>query len=149
MSKGEMMDSRQRVAIGALGIGYVALKYMLPKRKELHASLAKERELIEWNRGLLVSISDLMNVAHEREQLIEYIRDFCRHDKSSSRTSSFHMNRSMHDIHLEMSNILRSSSRSMNTREMRDQLYVEQDVVPVIKSHLESILHNHMLRELM
>ena len=143
------MDARQRVAIGALGLGYAALKTLLPQRTVIHERLREETELLKWNRGLVISLSDLMNVTTDTTHLLEYVHEYRTHDQSSLRTASFHMNRIMHDINAEISRLLKSGSASMSTRDLREQLYVEQDVVPVIRAHLESILHNHMLKELM
>ncbi len=144
-----IMDIRQRLAIGTLGLGYVALKHMMPQRCVIHERLRDEADLLQWNRGLVISLSDLMNVSTDTDRLLTYVHEYRRHDQSDMRTASFHMNRIMHDINAEISRLLKTSSGSMTTRDLREQLYVEQDVVPVIRSHLESILHNHMLKELM
>ena len=143
------MDSRQRIAIGTLGLGYVALKHMMPQRCAVHERLQSEADLLKWNRGLVISLSDLMKVTTETDRLLEYVHEYRKHDQSSARTASFHMNRIMHDINAEISRLMTTGAGSMTTRDLREQLYVEQDVVPVIRSHLESILHNHMLKELM
>ena len=143
------MDSRQRIAIGTLGIGYLALKHLLPSRCVVHERLREEHDLIKWNHGLIASLSDLMNLTTDTTRLIDYVHEYRIHDQSSLRTASFHMERVMRNIDSEMTRLLKAGSTSMNTSDLRDQLYVEQDVVPVIRSHLESILHNHMLKELM
>lgn len=148
------MEPRQRVAIGALSMGYLALRHLLPKRTAVHERLRERTSMISWNRNLMIGLSDVLNVSSDTDVLLNLIDEFRVHDESSVRTASFHMNRLMHEIEAELSRILRSTgganaSLTPSTRDLREQLYVQQDVVPVIRAHLEGILHNHMLRELM
>lgn len=142
------MDSRQRLAIGTLGLGYMALKRLVPQRTHVHERLRDRTDLLAWNRGLVMSLSDLMKVTSDTDRLLAYVDEYRTHDESTSRSASFHMNRIMHDIHAEVTRLLKVGTTSMTTRDLREQLYVEQDVVPVIRAQLETILHNHMLRDL-
>lgn len=146
------MDLRQRLAIGTLGLGYLAMKRVLPQSTAVHERLREQTALLAWNRNLVIALSDLMSsvdAATDVAPLLRLLNEFCTHDRSASRAASFHMNRLAHDIDAEMGRLLRAGRTSLTTQDLREQLYVERDVVPVVRAHLEGVLHNHMLRELM
>ena len=143
-----VMDVKQRLAISAVGLGYLMLRNMNPSTSQLHEQVASDKELVKWNRALSVSLSELLRVASCDSRLMGYIHEFREQDQRSTRSSSFHMNRLIGIISAELHHIVRHGSRSLNASDLRENVYVEQDVVPTIRSHLESILHNHMLRNL-
>ena len=143
------MDMRQRIAIGALGLGYLVLKNVVPSKPSLHERIESDTELVKWNRPLSVSLSELLSVAPCDSRIMDLIHEFRIQDQLSSRASSFHMNRLLPQISTELTNIVRNGSRSLGAADLRSNVYVERDVVPTIRSHLESILHNHMLKNLM
>lgn len=143
------MDVKQRIAISAIGLGYLIVRNVAPATSRLHDQIASDTELVKWNRALSVSLSELLLVTSCDMHILDLVREFRMHDQQSTRVSSFHMNRLMVSIASEMRRIVRHGSRSLSTSNLRENVYVEQDVVPMISSHLESILHNHMLRNLM
>ena len=143
------MDTRQRIAIGALGLGYVAVRCVASDGTRLHERVASDADLLAWNRSLSASLSELFRVAPCGARLMALVHEFREQDQRATRTSSFHMNRLMGAISTELQHIVRNGSRSLSAADLRENVYAEQDVVPAIRSHLESILHNHMLRTLM
>lgn len=144
-----MIDVKQRIAIGAMGLGYLIVRNVAPATSRLHERIASDTELVTWNRALSVSLSELVRATSCDSRILELVHEFREHDQRSTRASSFHMNRLMGSIAAEMRHIVRNGSRSLSASNLRENVYVEQDVVPMIRSHLEGILHNHMLRNLM
>ena len=139
------MDLRQRVAIGALGVGYLAITRLFASPLNLHERIAREPELVRWNSGIARSLSELLRTGGNIDPLLELMRRFREHDQRPCRTSSFHMNRLMNEIFAELSTTVRKQNTSVSTANLREQLYVEQDIVPVVRAHVEGVLHNHML----
>lgn len=143
------MDVRQRVAAVTLGLSYVVLRSLVPGATKLHERIASDAELLAWNRTLAGSLSELMRTVADTDDLMRMIHAFRTHDQAPSRTSSFHMNRLIKNISTTLTQMIRVQNASLTTAALRESLYVEQDVVPVIHTHLEGILHNRMLRDLM
>lgn len=145
----ETMDVKQRIAIGAMGLGYLIVRNVVPSATQLHETIASDAELLKWNRALSASLSEFIRVTSCDVGIKALIHEFRCQDQQSSRASSFHMNRLIPQITIELKRIVRNDVKAHNASVLRDSMYVEQDVVPAIQSHLESILHNHMLRSLM
>ena len=142
------MEVRQRVAIGVLGLGYLAARQWMPRARALHPRIASDAELRRWNGGLAQAISELAHAVDDVEALMVLVHEFRTHDQTPSRTSSFHMNRLMGQIHEALRATTRHTERTPTTERLRATMYIEQDILPIIRSHIESILHNHMLRSL-
>ena len=144
------MEVRQRVALGALGACYLALRGLASRCQATHVALRDHQAILRWNRGVACSLSDLLGgINAGTERLIALVDEFRAHDQSNTRTASFHMNRLMHAISDEIARAVRATNEgASSTRDLRETIYVEQDVAPVLRAQLESVLHNHMLREL-
>lgn len=143
------MDARQRIAVGAMSLGYLVVRHIGQSSTRLHERVASDAELMSWDRSLATSISELCASPHGIEELMKLVHEFRQHDQKHMRTSSFHMNRIAKQISQELHRISRRDATSLTASDLKTAMYVEQDVVPVIQTQIDGILHNHMLRGLL
>ena len=141
------MDVKQRVALGALGVGYVALRTVLSHAPVIHERLADDAALLAWNRDLAGSLSELMRVTSDTDHLMALVHAFRTHEQSGVRTASIHMTHRARDIERELTRLM-TATHGLTSEQLRQTLYVEQDVVPVIRERLEGLIHNCMLASL-
>ena len=139
---------RQNIALGVLGLSYIWARRVRSSHPPLHHRIATETELIVWNERLTHLISDVGKLVDGDvfEELISLIHDLRIADTTRRRTSSFHMNAISNAIDARLQKSIRRVG--LTTEELRDLMYMEQDVIPLIRGQIENIIHNHMLSSL-
>jgi hypothetical protein len=81
------------------------------------------------------------------DELMSLLNRLRVHDQEDRRSSQHHMNSIVNHIESVTKALVRPKA-SASPQDLRDQIYVSEDVVPVLQTHLENILHNQMLRNM-
>ena len=135
---------RQHVALAVVGLGYLMGRTRKSSSHIRAGVLNEYPDLIAWHSELAESLSEVLAVMSEDDarRLISRVEEFRMHSQRRERTSSAHMNALMNEIS-KMSTVRRGTNQS--TDSLRQAMFVEQDVIPIFRTHLEDVLHNYMI----
>lgn len=135
---------RQHVALAAIGLGFLVGRAQRNLPRIRQGPVTEHPELIRWHPELAESLAEVVAVmsVDDARRLISRVEDFRFHENRRERTSSAHMNALMNEI-IALSTARRRTTQT--TDALRHAMFVEQDVIPIFHTHLENVLHNHMI----
>lgn len=145
--------SKQVLLKGTVGLvlawGGIQLKSALSSHPQNIAAVIMEYpQLVRAYPGLCDALSELHRVLgdagdmREIMQQITYLRDL---DLSSDDASQWKISRVCGGIELKCSSMVKRVDALSSDEAFRSSLRLQEDVMPTIKNHLDSILHNHLL----
>ena len=140
---------RDVAATCAIGATYALLRASCATRTPLHPLVAQQTELVAWNYGLCAALSSLTEFVEESTmaRLLAVVNDVRRHDERRDRTSSHYLSCEIRNLEGMLDDCARVQS-SMTADKLRQNTYMAKDVLPLIKSTCATILHNHLLRDM-